>query len=88
MHVFDSSLYYPIYDNISGANLLLDDKDNVKLADFGLALSITLKDNVTCSSQQTNKKPKFAGTFLYAAPEVQSNFTGKLVRYGRAADVW
>ncbi len=67
---------------------MLDEcRKNIKLADFGLALSISINESVT-RSEQTYGDPSFAGTILFAAPEVQENFIGRKVPYGRRADIW
>ncbi len=90
MHVFSfqKSNYFLTFKSTLGENMLVDNNDNLKLADFGLALRITLKDGVTRkSTQETTEWPKFAGTLLFAAPEVRANYLSRTT-YGRKADVW
>jgi BR serine/threonine kinase len=54
-------------------NLLLDDRDHIKIADFGLARWM-----------RSGKAGTVCGTYWYAAPEVMSGKTYN----GRAADIW
>eukprot|EP00245_Coleochaete_scutata_P014510 TRINITY_DN620_c0_g2_i1.p1 TRINITY_DN620_c0_g2~~TRINITY_DN620_c0_g2_i1.p1 ORF type:complete len:428 (+),score=55.92 TRINITY_DN620_c0_g2_i1:122-1405(+) len=69
-----------MHRDIKAANLLLDDKGGVKLADFGASKIYRLgKPNETASADFMSLK----GTLCWMAPEVV-----KMTGYGRKADIW
>uniref|UniRef100_A0A914UZP7 Protein kinase domain-containing protein n=1 Tax=Plectus sambesii TaxID=2011161 RepID=A0A914UZP7_9BILA len=81
----------PLFSNTSEAllhrdlkcdNLLLDQDDNVKLADFGIATTVQLKNGLTASTFASAEKG-IKGTLLHMAPEaLQSK------RFSRKSDIW
>jgi len=61
-----------VHRDLKPENLLIDDKENLKLCDFGWCVDITSGSRVT-----------FCGTYEYMAPEIV-----KEVPYDLAIDVW
>jgi len=59
--------------------MLLDDKDNIKLADLGIAKEC---HHSTHKSNRT-RNTATCGTMHYMAPEVMAG-----EKYGRKADIW
>jgi serine/threonine protein kinase len=65
-----------------GANILLNDKGQAKLGDFGLLKAVSLN---TIGTTNLSLAPNdAAGTHYHQAPEVLEDGTA----YGRKADVW
>lgn len=69
-----------IHRDVKGANILVDTRGTVKLADFGAAKRIEGLFSQTNKSHQHSLK----GTVLWMAPEVIRQTAG----YGRACDIW
>jgi len=61
-----------VHRDLKPENLLIDDKENLKLCDFGWCVDITSGNRVT-----------FCGTYEYMAPEIV-----KEVPYDLGIDVW
>lgn len=66
-----------IHRDIKGGNILVDDRGNVKLADFGASKMLNMEGSLNGAMDATMK-----GTPYFMAPEV---YEGK---YGRKADIW
>ena len=62
-----------IHRDIKPENLLLDDKDNVKLCDFGWANFVN----------DSNSRSTFCGTMEYMAPEILNK-----EQYNKGIDIW
>lgn len=69
------SLYLTSSYSLKLANLLLNDKMQVKVADFGLAAKL---------ASDTEKRKTVCGTPHFMAPEVLDNSKG----YSYPADIW
>lgn len=64
--------YNLVHRDLKPENLLLDENDNIKLADFGWCVEMTLGNRVT-----------FCGTYEYMAPEML-----KEKPYNQGIDIW
>lgn len=65
-----------IHRDLNPSNIMIDNKFNIKVTDFGLAKSIT--------SASTNKMGQsFVGTVAYSAPEIVQRQD-----YNEKADIW
>uniref|UniRef100_A0A7S1FNY0 Protein kinase domain-containing protein n=1 Tax=Corethron hystrix TaxID=216773 RepID=A0A7S1FNY0_9STRA len=62
-----------VHRDIKPENILIDKRNEAKIADFGFATCITRPSSLTT----------FCGSFIYAAPEILSH-----VPYGEAVDLW
>ncbi|KAI9107929.1 hypothetical protein K1719_020802 [Acacia pycnantha] len=67
-----------VHRNLKPANLLIDSKDIVKLADFGLAKLVV----------ESRGMHSLSGTLLYAAPEIIHPIEYKSLHDALAADIW
>uniref|UniRef100_A0A914W030 Protein kinase domain-containing protein n=1 Tax=Plectus sambesii TaxID=2011161 RepID=A0A914W030_9BILA len=74
-----------VHRDIKCENLLLTTEDNVKLADFGLAINLVI-DNGSKTNLSTAPK-SFVGTHLFHAPEILQT-VNKPEAYGRKSDIW
>lgn len=63
-----------IHRDLNPSNIMVDHKFNLKVADFGLAKTITH------SSQMTHS---FVGTLVYSCPQIVQNQV-----YNEKADIW
>lgn len=71
-----------IHKDIKGANILLNDSNVIKLADFGSAQQ--LERTITMSLRPGNKNSlSIYGSIPWMAPEVI-----RQTKYGRKADIW
>ena len=61
-----------IHRDLKPENLLLDEKNNIKLCDFGWCAELNLGNRVT-----------FCGTFEYMAPEIVNELP-----YNSSIDIW
>ena len=74
-----------IFRDLNPNNIMLDDKFNVKLIDFGLTIeSNDSKENLKLSSLMNQSvQPVFEGSVLYSSPEVMEN---DIITY--ESDIW
>lgn len=70
-----------IHKDIKGANILLNDSNIIKLADFGSAQQ--LERTITMSLRPGSKSLSIYGSIPWMAPEVI-----RQTKYGRKADIW
>jgi mitogen-activated protein kinase kinase kinase len=70
-----------IHKDIKAANILINDSNIVKLADFGSAQQ--LERTLTISLRPGNKNLSIYGSIPWMAPEVI-----RQTKYGRKADIW
>jgi len=63
-----------IHRDLNPSNIMVDNKNNLKVADFGLAKGI---------SQSLNANNSFVGTLVYSCPQIVQNQT-----YNEKADIW
>jgi len=70
-----------IHKDLKGANILVNEKNIVKLADFGSAQK--LEKTLTMSLRPGNKNLSIYGSIPWMAPEVI-----RQTKYGRKADIW
>ena len=70
-----------IHKDLKAANILLNDSNTIKLADFGSAQQ--LERTLTMSLRPGNKNLSIYGSIPWMAPEVI-----RQTKYGRKADIW
>lgn len=63
-----------IHRDLNPSNIMVDNKFNIKVADFGLAKNITGTSQISQS---------FVGTLIYSCPQIVQNQT-----YTEKADIW
>lgn len=70
-----------VHKDIKGANILVGNSGNVKLADFGSAQQLEKSISISLKSEKSNNS--IVGSVPWMAPEVV-----RQTKYGRKSDVW
>ena len=70
-----------VHKDIKGANILVGNSGNVKLADFGSAQQLEKSISISLKSERSNNN--IIGSVPWMAPEVV-----RQTKYGRKSDVW
>ena len=71
-----------VHKDIKGANILVGNSGNVKLADFGSAQQLETSISISLKSERNNNN-NIIGSVPWMAPEVV-----RQTKYGRKSDVW
>ena len=70
-----------IHRDIKGANVLVDNKGNIKISDFGISKRVEVSN--LGNPTRTNNRTSLQGSVFWMAPEVV-----KQTSYTRKADIW
>ncbi|KAI8634774.1 kinase-like domain-containing protein [Xylariaceae sp. FL1651] len=71
-----------IHRDIKGANILVDNKGQIKISDFGISKKLEAT-NILSGANNNKHRPSLQGSVFWMAPEVV-----KQTSYTRKADIW